>query len=126
LFGAYAAPYLKRLVDAIHEAGVPAIVHICGKIGVVEAQFKNIGADVISVDAMVSMAQLKNATPDSGTMGNLNTFVLDSAAEDKIRHSARRLIEAGVDVISPACGLSMSTPVRNIRAMTDEVKRGFE
>jgi uroporphyrinogen-III decarboxylase len=35
----------------------------------------------------------------------------------------RQLVRDGVDIISPACGLSTSTPLANICAMTSAVKR---
>jgi [methyl-Co(III) methanol-specific corrinoid protein]:coenzyme M methyltransferase len=124
-FSEYAVPYMKRLIDAIHMAGVPAILHICGKIRTVEDQFQAIGADVYSVDAMVNMKNLKYAVPDSCTMGNLNTFVLQEQ-EEQIQRFTGRLLDIGVDIISPACGLSMSTPIEHIRLMTDTVKRNFE
>jgi basic membrane lipoprotein Med (substrate-binding protein (PBP1-ABC) superfamily) len=35
----------------------------------------------------------------------------------------RNLVDSGVNIISPACGLSTSTKLQTIRAMTDEVKQ---
>jgi len=37
---------------------------------------------------------------------------------------ARQLVAQGIDIISPACGLSTSTRLDNIRAMTAAVKDG--
>jgi [methyl-Co(III) methanol-specific corrinoid protein]:coenzyme M methyltransferase len=34
----------------------------------------------------------------------------------------RQLVEEGVDIIAPACGLSTSTPLENIRALTGAVR----
>jgi [methyl-Co(III) methanol-specific corrinoid protein]:coenzyme M methyltransferase len=34
----------------------------------------------------------------------------------------RRLVESGIDIISPACGLSTSTHLEAIRAMTNTVR----
>jgi [methyl-Co(III) methanol-specific corrinoid protein]:coenzyme M methyltransferase len=123
LFGQYAVPYLRKLVNSIHAASIPAIAHICGKVGSVADQFQNIGAEVISVDAMVNMVKLKETLPSSRTMGNLNTFVLNSGSCEQVEALTRKLIEKDVDVISPACGLSMSTPIANIQAMTREARR---
>jgi len=33
-------------------------------------------------------------------------------------------VNHGVNIISPACGLSTSTKLKTIRVMTDEVKNG--
>ena len=43
---------------------------------------------------------------------------------EKVAHRARELVRNGVDIISPACGLSTSTALGNVAAMTAAVKEG--
>jgi [methyl-Co(III) methanol-specific corrinoid protein]:coenzyme M methyltransferase len=57
-------------------------------------------------------------------MGNLSTFALQWKAPESVGAMARQLVEQGIDIISPACGLSTSTRLDNIRAMTAAVKNG--
>jgi [methyl-Co(III) methanol-specific corrinoid protein]:coenzyme M methyltransferase len=57
-------------------------------------------------------------------MGNLSTYLLQWGNPDKIAGRACELVHDGVDIIAPACGLSTSTTLANITAMTRAVKAG--
>lgn len=57
-------------------------------------------------------------------MGNVSTQALQDAEPERIVERTRQLVREGVDVIAPACGLSTSTPLRNVRALTDAVREG--
>jgi [methyl-Co(III) methanol-specific corrinoid protein]:coenzyme M methyltransferase len=59
-------------------------------------------------------------------MGNLSTYSLQWNAPEKIHTVTRNLVASGIDIISPACGLSTSTTLENIRAMTGAVTEGGE
>jgi [methyl-Co(III) methanol-specific corrinoid protein]:coenzyme M methyltransferase len=123
-FRDFAAPYLNELVDRIHRLGLPVIVHICGDIKPVEKEIAGIRSDALSVDAMVNLKALKEAHPHLITMGNVSTYLLEFGNPDRIEATTRRLVHEGVDIISPACGLSTSTTLTNIRALTGAVKEG--
>ncbi|GHS95479.1 methylcobamide--CoM methyltransferase [Planctomycetales bacterium] len=123
LFAEFAVPYLHELVAAIHAAGAPAMVHICGNTDNCRQHWVAIGADAVSVDAMINLAKLKNEFPAAfATMGNLSTFLLEFSDAEKIAARARQLVADGIDIIAPACGLSTSTKLAAIRAMTDAVR----
>lgn len=55
-------------------------------------------------------------------MGNLSTYLLEFGPADKVAKTVEKLVRDGVEIISPACGLSTSTPLENILAMTGAVK----
>jgi [methyl-Co(III) methanol-specific corrinoid protein]:coenzyme M methyltransferase len=55
-------------------------------------------------------------------MGNLSTFLLEFGTPDKVSGQTERLLSDGIDIISPACGLSTSSSVENIQALTNTVK----
>lgn len=122
MFGEYAVVYINKLVDAIHEMGVPVIVHICGKMQAVTQHIANLHADAISVDALVSLKKLKEEFPHLTTMGNLSTFLLEFGEADKIQQNTERLIGEKINILAPACGLSTSTPLSNIQAFTGAAK----
>ncbi len=124
MFEKYALRYLNRLADRIHSLGVPFILHICGELKSVRRLLPQLRADALSTDALVSLPALKKEFPSITTMGNVSTFALQWNDADKIRHITRHLVADGVDIISPACGLSTSTQLETIRAMTDEVRKG--
>ncbi len=122
MFEEYAVRYLNKIIAGVHSLNVPVIVHICGNMKAVRHLLPAIGADAISTDALVNLRLLKQDFPGVTTMGNLSTYLLQFGAPDKIAGQAERLVRDGVDIISPACGLSTSSALANIRAMTDTVK----
>jgi len=121
-FSEYALRYLNELADEIHRLGVPVIVHICGNITSVEAHLVKLHTDALSTDAAVKLADLKAKHPHVTVMGNVSTYALQFGEPDKIAKRTRQLVEQGVDIIAPACGVSTSTPLANIQALTGAVK----
>ncbi|MHC6179676.1 MtaA/CmuA family methyltransferase [Clostridium sp. JNZ X4-2] len=122
MFKEYAVRYLNKVADAVHAMGVPVIIHICGKMNSVKKYIPELKSDAISVDALINLKQLKEEYPQLTTMGNLSTFLLEFSDSDKVSAQAERLVKEGIDIISPACGLSTSTPLKNIASMTEVVK----
>jgi [methyl-Co(III) methanol-specific corrinoid protein]:coenzyme M methyltransferase len=121
MFEEYAVTYLNKVVDSLHEMKVPVIVHICGKIEAVKHQIAMLHGDALSVDALVSLKNIKAEIPSVTTMGNLSTYLLEFGTPDKIYAQAERLIADEINIIAPACGLSTSTPLINIQAFTKAV-----
>jgi [methyl-Co(III) methanol-specific corrinoid protein]:coenzyme M methyltransferase len=122
LFEEFAVPYLNKVIDSIHNLGARVIVHICGNMNMVRHLLKDIRTDAISTDAMVNLKALKEEYPVLTTMGNLSTYLLEFSGEEKIRGATEVLLRDGIDIISPACGLSTSTPLSSIRALTGAVR----
>ncbi|MDR1599079.1 MAG: methylcobamide--CoM methyltransferase [Oscillospiraceae bacterium] len=122
MFEEYALRYINRLADAVHAMGKPVVIHICGKLDAVTRLAALFHGDALSVDAMVSPRSLKQACPGLNTMGNLSTFLLQDGSTEQVARGAEALLRGGVDIIAPACGLSTSTPLANIRTFTDAVK----
>jgi len=122
MFDDYAVTYLNKVIDGLHATGVPVLVHICGEMKAVKPSIPQLHADAISTDAFVNLRLLKEEYPQLTTMGNLSTFLLELGDPDKVSRQTRGLLRDGIDIISPACGLSTASPVANIRAMTDTVK----
>ncbi|HWR01268.1 MAG TPA: uroporphyrinogen decarboxylase family protein [Chlorobaculum sp.] len=124
MFQEYAVRYLNILAEAVHGLGTPVILHICGNIDRVRYLVPELRADALSTDAMVNLAKLKEEYPEIITMGNLSTYALEWSTPGKIADQTKKLVDDGIDIISPACGLSTSTTVANIRAMTGAVHGG--
>ena len=59
-------------------------------------------------------------------MGNLSTYLLQWGSPQKIADRAVELVQDGVNIIAPACGLSTSTTLANITAMTRAVQAARE
>lgn len=122
MFREYAVPYINKVVDAIHEQGAPVIVHICGNMNTVRDQIPDIRSDAISTDALVNLKLLKEDYPSLTTMGNLSTFLLQFGNPESVAKQTVKLVNDGINIISPACGLSTSTSLSNISALTNAVK----
>jgi [methyl-Co(III) methanol-specific corrinoid protein]:coenzyme M methyltransferase len=126
LFQEYAIRYLNDLAASIHALGTPVIVHICGKMGAGARLLPGLTSEAISVDAMIDLKGLKADAPGLTTMGNLSTYLLQWGSPQKIADRAMELVEDGVNIIAPACGLSTSTTLANITAMTRAVQTARE
>ncbi|GAE86773.1 methylcobamide:CoM methyltransferase MtbA [Acetivibrio straminisolvens] len=126
MFEEYALRYLNKLIDGIHSLNAPVIVHICGNINTVKQFIPYIRSDAISTDAIINLRALKDEFPSITTMGNLSTFLLQFGTPEKVGEQTERLLKDGIDIISPACGLSTSSSIQNIRALTKTVKEHRE
>lgn len=122
MFEEYAVRYLNILTDGIHVMGIPVIVHICGKMETSRALCAELHGDALSVDAFVSLKNLKKEFSQITTMGNLSTILLQTADPGPVSRHTEKLIRDGIDILAPACGLSTSTPLENIEAFTKTVK----
>lgn len=122
MFEEYAVKYLNKLVDGIHSMGVPAIIHICGKMEAVKPLVAQLHGDALSVDAFVNLKNIKENYNDVTTMGNLSTIMLEQSDTESIRKRAEMLIHDNINILAPACGLSTTTPLENISAFTETVK----
>jgi [methyl-Co(III) methanol-specific corrinoid protein]:coenzyme M methyltransferase len=122
LFAEYAVPYLNRVIAAINALGKPVIVHICGDMKAVKKPLADLRGEALSVDAMVNLRDLKNEVGIKTTMGNLSTYTLEFGNPEKVAAATEVLLRQNIDILAPACGLSTSTPLANIRAFTDTIK----
>jgi len=121
-FSEYALKYLNELADQIHQFGVPVIMHICGDIGSVEGLVARLHTEATSTDAAVNLAKFKAKFPEVTTMGNTSTYTLQFGSAEQVFRHTRQLVKQGVNIIAPACGLSTSTPLANIQALTSAAK----
>ena len=55
-------------------------------------------------------------------MGNVSTILLQNGPIDRIQNASRNLLDCGIDILAPACGISAKTPVGHIKAMTEVAK----
>jgi len=122
MFKAYAVPWLNELTDRIHALGAPVILHICGNMKRVWPLLPELRADALSTDALVNLRNLKSDFPQVTTMGNLSTYLLQDGSPEQVARRAKELVQDGIDIISPACGLSTSTALGNVAAMTTAVR----
>jgi MtaA/CmuA family methyltransferase len=120
-FEEFMIPMYKKISDAVHEKGVKIIIHICGKSQSILESLNDSGADSLSFDSAVGIKLAKEVI-QAPIMGNVSTQLLDQGENEKVKLHTETAIKDGTSIVSPACGLAMSTPVENLKAMTDTVK----
>ena len=116
-FEEFTVKYLNKLIKPLKEAGAKVIVHICGQMRGVYPQADMIESDVLSFDAIVPIREARQALPDRVLMGNISTYTLEFGTPDTIKTQTTFAADNGFDIISPACGLGMRSPLENVRAM---------
>jgi Uroporphyrinogen-III decarboxylase len=122
-FQKFAVPFYQDIIQAVHREGIPVILHICGNAHNIVESLNMVNANAVSFDSIVNM-KIARARLKTGLMGNVNTQLLHTGEKEKIVSITRNALHCKVDIVAPACGLSMATPISNLKAMTDYVKEG--
>ena len=122
-FQKFAVPYYQKIITALHKEGIPVILHICGNASNIVESLNEVMANAVSFDSIVNM-KLARKGIKTGLMGNVSTQLLHTGERTKIVSITRHALHSEVDIVAPACGLSMATPISNLKAMTDYVKEG--
>ncbi|HCQ88655.1 MULTISPECIES: methylcobamide:CoM methyltransferase MtbA [unclassified Clostridium] len=123
LFNEFAIPYINKIVEALKpyaKGGI--IVHICGKLKSVYENLQNLKCDAISFDSITSVKEVKQNVKGKAIMGNVSTLTLFNGECDLIKNISSHCIKNGVDILSPACGLGITTPLKNIKTMVEVAK----
>lgn len=120
-FVEYAVPYLNQIRDAVSDDAY-TIVHICGRMQPVLEEFGQVRADALSFDSLVPIRKIKEVLPERVVMGNVSTYTLEFKDADKVRQITRNAINNGTDIVAPACGIGIKTPIENLQAMLEEAK----
>ena len=87
-------------------------------------QVENVKSEVLSFDSIVNIKEAKNNLPNHLIMGNVSTYALEFGTEEKIETLTKQCLSQKADIISPACGLGMKSPLGNIQMILKTVKRG--
>ena len=121
-FQRFVIPQLLRLVREIRQSGAGVIVHICGDATVLLSSLQVLTGAVLSFDSIVNLVKAKTVLGGIPVMGNVNTQLLHTGEVGRIAQHAGHLAAQGVDIIAPACGISLATPKANLNALTNTVK----
>jgi [methyl-Co(III) methanol-specific corrinoid protein]:coenzyme M methyltransferase len=108
-------PAEKDLIDKLPK---PRALSVCGNVSKSLTLLNQTGAEAVSVDQTVDLAEARAALTDTMLFGNLDPVaVLSRGDEAEVGESTRKAKEAGVDAVWPGCDLVPQTPVGNLRAM---------
>lgn len=128
-FAEFVTPYLTEIVSAIHDLGVPAILHSDGNLNAVLDQLVGAGLDGYqSVDPQGGMdiKAVRERYPDLILMGNVECSMLQDTNEAPIRASVRYcMTHGGVGkryIFSSSNCIFAGMPLESYHTMLDEYR----
>jgi MtaA/CmuA family methyltransferase len=124
LFEEFVVKYINKLLSAIQEEGAGTIVHICGQMKNVYAEVDKIQSDALSFDSIVNIKEAREHLPNRILMGNVSTYAIEFADEKKVAELTLKCVVDSANIISPACGLGMKSPLSNVKSMLQALKKG--
>jgi len=103
------------------ECRVPFILHICGNTADRVGAIARSGLACFHFESKVAANEaVRLAAGRLALMGNLNNpELLLRGTPEEVRAEARRVHEAGVDIIAPECAVPLTTPTANLRAIAE-------
>ncbi|GAB4255339.1 MAG: methylcobamide--CoM methyltransferase [Acidobacteriota bacterium] len=120
-------PREKRMVEAIHEAGGMARLHICGNTQKLVAKMAELGCEIVDLDYPVDMARARgDAGPDQVLLGNLNPVeTVLAGPREKIAAELAACWEAAGPryIVGAGCEIPRGTPAGHLEAMRDFARR---
>ncbi|AKB82858.1 Methylcobalamin:coenzyme M methyltransferase, methylamine-specific [Methanosarcina barkeri 3] len=119
----YALPYQKKIADAMKELDVATVLHICGNttngLGIMDKT----GVNGISVDQKVDVKTATGNVKDAIIVGNLDPVaVLWNGTPEEIEEASKKVLEAGVGLLTVGCGTVSMTPTVNLQKMIECAK----
>lgn len=118
-------PLEKRLVDALHGMGAIVRLHICGNITHLLPGIATLGVDILDVDHMVDLAEVRrNVGPRVVLAGNVDpvSCVMRGPAEKVKQAIAGCYREAGMPfMVNAGCEIPAATPPAHLHALCDPI-----
>lgn len=115
-------PVFKKITNAIKES---KMIHICGKTSRIIKHLPESGFYGYSFDyPKLSIEFVKQSVgAKMKVIGSVPTIthLLDGTKEDVFK-SSLYMIENGVDILAPSCGLPQYTPLQNVKAMAEAIE----
>ena len=120
MYRAYAWPYERKMIEAIHRAGALVKLHICGNTSRHIADMVVTGADIIDIDWMVDMHQaVATCSGRAAINGNYDPVsVLLQGTPAEVYAATLACIQAGdaKAFVSAGCEVPVGTPMENLLA----------
>lgn len=116
-FKEFAVTYINKLLDALQEEKMGTIVHICGQMSPVYKEVNELHSNALSFDSIVPMKEARKNLEGRVLMGNVSTYALEFGDPAQVGKLTRHCAASGSDIISPACGLGMKSPLVNVQAI---------
>lgn len=121
LYKKYAFPYEQQIIDAIHEAGALAKLHICGNTQPLLNDIALLNTDIFDVDWMVDFTlAAQKLKGHSAVCGNFDPVaVLLQGTPQTIAQTVKSCVSLGNEttLISGGCETPPATPLQNLLAV---------
>lgn len=118
-FSTFALPYLNWLTEESSREFDGVLLHICGRLNALFPMLKDLHVSALSIDSATSVTAIGRALPGKVIVGNVSTQLLEDGSPEMVKQAALTSLKLGAKVLAPACGLGMSTPLANLRAMAE-------
>jgi len=119
----YALPYQKKIVDAMKELDVGTVLHICGNTTNGLLIMDKTGVNAISVDQRVDIKTAVGNVENAIIVGNLDPVaVLWNGTPDDVAAASKKVLDAGVGLLTVGCGIVSMTPTANLQKMVECAK----
>ena len=122
-FRSFAMPGITQLINAIHEKGLPAVLHICGRTHLLFEAMVETGADVLSLDE-VDLGEARQRIGHQVTlMGNVcpSGALLEGTPEEVEAEAIDCLRKAGDSpkgfILASGCEVPLEAPRENVQAL---------
>jgi [methyl-Co(III) methanol-specific corrinoid protein]:coenzyme M methyltransferase len=121
----FALPYQRTIAERIAFDGARSVLHICGDTSKNLYMMAECSFGGVSVDQCMDMAWVSGSLRGmAACVGNVSpTTTLLSKRTSDVEHETLDVMRKGTDVVAPGCGFAPRTPLANMRAMADTVKR---
>jgi MtaA/CmuA family methyltransferase len=121
IYEEFVFPYQQRLLSELHALAATVRLHICGNISRILPGIGRLNCDVIDVDSMVSLEEVRKAVgPRPVLAGNVNPVktLRNGTPEGVAQAIARCQAEAGRRyIVAAGCEVPRDTPAANVRAL---------
>lgn len=122
MYGEFAVPYEKRVVEAVKVKGGVISLHICGDCTRILDQMVETGAHILEIDEKADLAKAKElAKGKCCLLGPVSPTALRYKTPDEIAELTRQAIEVagqgGGLILGPGCAMAEETPAENVQAM---------
>lgn len=121
-YGTFALPYVKRILDAIGELGVPRI-YLAVASSHLYPQIATLPAEVLSVDWRLPLGSLRDRFAGKTLQGNLDPSVMLSTPEQITKEATRVLQEGlgGAHIFNFGHGIFPTTPPEHVAHLVELV-----
>lgn len=113
-----AMPAMREVVDFVHSKGALAELHICGNTIPIIESMADTGADALSIEQTVDMAEAKKLVGDRvALLGNVPPLYMVDGTPEQIVDATRQSLDKGADVVMPGCGTPPLAKLDNLKLM---------